>query len=126
MTNLKAVAIGAVAALGIGAATLFAQESPPNRPPSTMMGGPGSAGSYAGGEPGYRHMMGGYGMGAGMMHGMMGHGMGFATPAAFAALDLSEAQRKQIVSIRDEARKKNWTTMGAMQDEMVKMRDAFW
>ena len=47
-------------------------------------------------------------------------------PAALAALDLADTQRKQIASIRDEVRKKNWTAMGTMQDEMVKVRDAFW
>ena len=122
MTNLKAVAIGVIAALGIGAATLSAQEAAPNRWTPGMMGGPGGAGPYSG----YRNMMGGYGMSGGMTHGMMGYGMGLANPAALAALDLADTQRKQIVSIRDEARKKNWTAMGAMQDEMAKVRDAFW
>jgi Spy/CpxP family protein refolding chaperone len=125
MTTFKGIVIGTIAALGIGAATLYAEESVPNRPTPGMMGGPGGS-YYSGWGPGHRHMMGGYGMGGGMMNGMMGHGMGFANPAALAALDLADTQRKQIASIRDEVRKKNWTAMGTMQDEMVKVRDAFW
>jgi Spy/CpxP family protein refolding chaperone len=125
MSNLKALAIGTIAALGIGATVLFAEESTSYRWGPTMMGGSGAAGPGYGWGPGYRGgfgMMGGPGMGAGMM----GYGMGFVGPRTLAALDLSEAQRKQIVSVQDEARKKNWTAMGAMQDEMVKVRDAFW
>lgn len=117
MTKLKALAIGTIAALAIGGAFVHAQESPAYRWGPGMMAGPGGSG------PGYRGgfgMMGGPGMGAGMM------GYGIVSPRALAALDLTEPQRKQIVSVQDEARKKNWTAMGAMQDEMVKVRDAFW
>jgi Spy/CpxP family protein refolding chaperone len=82
--------------------------------------GPGMMGGGFG--PG---MMGGYGMGGpGMMGGagMMG-GYGYH---ALAGLDLTDAQRKQVITIQDDTRKKNWAAMGAMQDEMAKMRDGFW
>ena len=123
MNKLKALAIATIAALAIGAAVVYAQESAPYRWGPGMMAGPGGPGSGWG--PGYRGgfgMMGGPGMGAGMM----GYGMGFMSPRTLAALDLTEAQRKQVVAVQDEVRKKNWAAMGAMQDEMVKVRDAFW
>jgi Spy/CpxP family protein refolding chaperone len=53
----------------------------------------------------------------------MGRGMG---GGALAILDLTEAQRKQVLTIQDETRKKNWATMGVMHDEMSKLRDALW
>ncbi|HUL63500.1 MAG TPA: Spy/CpxP family protein refolding chaperone [Burkholderiaceae bacterium] len=126
MTRLKALAIGTIAALAIGGACgAYAEESTAYQWGPAMMGGPGGAGPNAGWGPGYR---GGYGMmgGRGMGAGMMGYGMGFMSPRTLASLDLTEAQRKQIVSVQDELRKKNWGAMGAMQDEMVKVRDAFW
>jgi Spy/CpxP family protein refolding chaperone len=59
---------------------------------------------------------------------MGGYGRGFGTGPGMAngvlALDLTEAQRKQVLAVKDETRKKNWTTMGAMHDEMAKLRDA--
>jgi Spy/CpxP family protein refolding chaperone len=119
MTKLKALAIGTIAALAIGGACgVYAQESANYQWGPGMMSGSGGPGGYRGGYG----MMGGRGMGAGMM----GYGMGFMSPRALASLDLSDAQRKQIVSVQDELRKKNWAAMGTMQDEMVKVRDAFW
>jgi len=68
-------------------------------------------------------MMGGYGMGPGMMGGMgmMGLGLG-----PIARLDLDDSQRAQVLKIDDDLRRKNWDVMGKMQDEMAKMRDAWW
>jgi Spy/CpxP family protein refolding chaperone len=106
-----------------------------------MMGGygPGYGGGYG---PGYGMgpgMMGGYGPGAGygmgMMGGMMGPGMMgpgmmgggmMGTARALWALDLNDAQRKEILKVQDEVRKKNWEIAGKMQDEMAKLRDAYW
>ena len=122
--------------------------------PSTMGGqglgyGPGARGCGPGHVPGLRGawvddddggwgmmgMMGGYGMGPGMMGGrgwgmgpgmmggmgMMGLGLG-----PIARLDLDDGQRAQVLKIEDDLRRKNWDAMGKMQDEMAKMRDAWW
>lgn len=109
--------------------------------PSTMGGqgpgyGPGARGYGPGHLPGRRGawvdddggwgmmgMMGGYGMGPGMMGGMgmMGLGLG-----PIARLDLDDSQRAQVLKIDDDLRRKNWDVMGKMQDEMAKMRDAWW
>jgi Spy/CpxP family protein refolding chaperone len=126
MTNVQKAVLAAIAALGIGAAALYAQEPTPRPGPGPgwgMMGGPGygyGPGPGRGFGPG---MMGGRGMG---MMGGPGFGMGMMGYGALAALDLSEAQRKQVVAIQDEVRKKNWAAMGSMQDEMAKLRDAMW
>jgi len=58
-------------------------------------------------------MMGGYGRG-----GMMGLGPLYA-------LDLNEQQLAKINQIQDEARRKNWSVMGKLQDERAQMRDLF-
>ena len=133
MSYMKKVAIGTIAALGLGASVLFAQDGAPRAGTSgwgpAMMGGPGySTDSNAGYGPGRRGgvgMMVGRGMASAMMAGM-GYGIGFGGMGALVALDLTEPQRKQVLSIQDEVRKKNWAAMGVMQDEMVKVRDGFW
>lgn len=83
--------------------------------------GPGMMGGYGpGGQGGYGP---GYGMGPGMMGGgMMGPGMG----RALWSLDLNDNQRKEVLKVQDELRKKNWEVVGKMQDEMAKLRDAYW
>lgn len=83
-----------------------------------MMGGDGRG--YGMG-PG---MMGGFGPGFGMMggYGMMGAGLG---PALW-ALDLDDAQRKQVLAIQEDLRKKQWELAGKSQEEMAKLRDAWW
>src|SRR5690606_3771499 len=70
-----------------------------------MMGGygPGPRGGYG---PGYG-MGGGCGYGAG--GGMMGGGM---MGRALWALDLDEAQRKEVMKTGDELRKQRWAAMG--------------
>jgi Spy/CpxP family protein refolding chaperone len=102
-----------------------------------MMGGygygPGGQGGYG---PGYGMgpgMMGGYGMGPGMMGGGMmgggmmgGGGMGPGFGRALWSLDLDTAQRKEVLKVQDELRRKNWEVAGKMQDEMAKLRDAYW
>lgn len=122
-------------------------------PGGPMMGGPGAGprGGYGPWQGMGGGMMGGYGpwqgMGGGMMGGcgygqgmgfgwMMGSGMtgpgmmgggmmGLAGPA-LAALGLDDTQRKEVVKIGDELRKKRWAVAGQMQDEMAKVRDAAW
>ncbi|MFN3565062.1 MAG: Spy/CpxP family protein refolding chaperone [Burkholderiaceae bacterium] len=131
--NWKQAAGGAATALSIGAITVYAQQGP--EPLSTM--GPGMMG------PGYGRgwrdddrwgwaMMGGHGMGMmgwrGMGPGMMMDGMammGFGL-GPIGRLDLNDSQRRQILRIEDELRRKNWELMGKMQDEMARMRDAMW
>jgi Spy/CpxP family protein refolding chaperone len=69
-------------------------------------------------------MMGG-GMGRGMMgDGMMG-GMGRMGGAPFQMLDLTPEQRTKINKIHDELRRKNWETLGKVQDEEAKLRDLY-
>jgi Spy/CpxP family protein refolding chaperone len=96
-----------------------------------MMGGygPGGPGGYG---PGYGMgpgMMGGGMMGGMMSPGMMGGGMMGMGPGmgrAVWSLDLNDSQRKEILKVQDELRKKNWELAGKMQDEMAKLRDAYW
>ncbi len=89
--------------------------------------GPGMRGGYG---PGYGMgpgMMGGYGQGYGMGFGMMGgHGMmGPGIGRALWALDLDDAQRKQVLAIQDDLRRKQWELAGKAQEEMAKLRDAW-
>jgi len=90
--------------------------------------GPGMMGGYGQGYGMGPGMMGGYGMGPGMMGGYgMGPGMmGGVGLGAIGRLDLNETQRKQVLHIQDDVRRKNWDLMGKMQDEMAKIRDAMW
>ena len=60
-------------------------------------------------------------MGGGMMG---GGGMGFGR--ALWSLDLDAGQRKEVLKVQDELRRKNWEVAGKMQDEMAKLRDAYW
>jgi Spy/CpxP family protein refolding chaperone len=122
MLQLKSLLLATAMALGASAA--LAQQPPASQASPGwgwgkgpgMMGGYGARGEYG---PGYHRgrgaMMGG-GYGRGM--GMMGLGVG-----ALAGLDLSDSQRKQVLAIEDEVRKANWATMGAMHDEMAKLRN---
>ena len=64
-------------------------------------------------------MGGGMGMGPGMGMGMMG-GMG-----PYGMLNLSAEQQGKINKIHDEARRKNWATLGKIQDEQAKLRDLY-
>jgi len=117
-----------------------------------MMGGPGRGygmGPGMAGGPGWGYGMGpgmmergpgrGYGMGPGMMGwhgtsdwvapGMMGHGMGMmggGIGRALWALDLNDEQRKQVLALQEELRKKHWDLAGRIQEEQVKLRDAWW
>lgn len=103
-----------------------------------MMGGPGAGprGGYGPGQGMGSAMMGGCGYGQAMGPGMMGGGMmgggmmgpgmmGMAGPA-LAVLGLDDAQRKEVVKIGDELRRKRWAVAGQMQDEMAKIRDVAW
>lgn len=65
-------------------------------------------------------MGGGMGMGPGMGKGMMGGGM-----MGYGMLDLSADQQGKINKIHDDARRKNWATLGKIQDEQAKLRDLY-
>lgn len=152
--KLKALAAAASAAVGATALAQQTQppQEPPAMGQGMMGGqgpayGPGARGYGPGNGPGGRGawvddddggwgmmgMMGGYGLGPGMMGGrgwgmgpgmmggmgMMGLGLG-----PIARLNLDGSQRAQVLKIEDDLRRKNWDSMGKMQDEMAKMRDA--
>ena len=111
--------VAAALALSLSGAALAQQPKGPGPGPGM---GPGMMGGYGAGQgygPGYGPgMMGGYG--AGMMGGaMMGLGR------AMWSLDLNDNQRKEILGVEDELRKKNWDLTGKMQDEMAKLRSAY-
>lgn len=139
---------GAVLAAG---ATFAQQPAPPaagTTPPAGYRMGPGMMGGYGPGYgPGYGYrmgpgMMGGYGRGYGMGPGMMGgfgpgFGMGFGMMGGYGmmgagvgralwSLDLDDAQRKQVLAIQEDLRKKQWELAGKSQEEMAKLRDAWW
>lgn len=57
---------------------------------------------------------------------VMGMGpMGMMGEWPLEMLNLSDAQRKQVNTIRDDVRKKNWTIMGNIMDQRALMRDQF-
>jgi Spy/CpxP family protein refolding chaperone len=58
-------------------------------------------------------------MGGGTMMGPSG-GMG-----ALWRLDLTDAQRQQVLKIQDDLRRKNWDLLGKQQDEQAKVREAY-
>jgi Spy/CpxP family protein refolding chaperone len=141
----------ATVALVLGTSGVVLAQQPAKPGPGPGMG-PGMMGGYGPGGPGYGMgpgMMGGPGgpgygmgpgmmgggmmgpgmMGPGMMGGMMGGGMMGMGPGmgpALWSLDLSGTQRKEVLKVQDELRKKNWEVAGKMQDEMAKLRDAYW
>jgi len=121
--TLAPAIVAAALALGSTGAALAQQAKPGPGPGPGMMGGsgPGSQGYGPG-------MMGGYGPGGpGYGPGMMGGGMmGPGIGRALWSLDLTDTQRKEILQAQDELRKKNWELAGKMQDEMAKLRDAYW
>lgn len=66
----------------------------------------------------YCPRMGGmYGGGMGMMGGVHG--------SAYSLLNLSADQRTKINQIMDDTRRKNWATLGKIQDEQAKLRDLY-
>jgi Spy/CpxP family protein refolding chaperone len=95
--KIATAVISLAAGIAIAAASgAFAQQTQP----------PGPA-------PGYGR---GYGMGPGMMGGMM---------RGLWHLDLSDAQRQQILKIEDDLRRKNWELLGKQQEEQAKLREAY-
>jgi Spy/CpxP family protein refolding chaperone len=139
----------ALSTAGVLAAAGVLAQQPGSPPPGMgpgqghgagMMHGPGGSRMGGGMGPG---MMGG-GMAPGMMgDGMMGQGRGGAMGSggmmpgqgrmmgsgggmrALWQLDLSDAQRQQVLKLHDELRRKNWDLLGKQQDEQAKLRDAF-
>ena len=121
MTALKTLISLALASMvGVGAVQAQPAERPYGMGPG-MMGDCGyGRGSFGPGMMGRGY---GYGRGPGMMGG--GWGMGLGGGAALASLDLSDAQRKQVLAVTDQLRKSDWDLMGKMQEERAKQRDAF-
>ncbi|MGE5102601.1 MAG: Spy/CpxP family protein refolding chaperone [Deltaproteobacteria bacterium] len=83
-----------------------------------MMGryGPGMMGDYG---PG---MMGGYGPG---MMGGYGRGMMPGYGGSLSQFDLTADQQEKIEKIREDARERNWTTMGQLRTEQFKLRSLY-
>jgi len=141
---MKRFRIGSlVSALALVAGVAFAQQAATPAPGPGMMGhgmmGQGMMGQGMMGQGMMGHGMMGQGMmghgmmGQGMMgHGMMGQGMmdhGMMGPGvgrALSMLDLNDAQRKEVLKLHDEQRRKHWELAGKMHDEMAALRDAWW
>lgn len=98
--KMKMLALAGALSL-FAASPLMAEETDPDHCP--MMGG-----MHGGGMSG---------MGMGMMSGMHG--------GAYAMLNLSAEQRTKINQIMDDTRRKNWTTLGKIQDDKAKLRDLY-
>ena len=116
------------AAALIGATTVGA--SALADPPQGAYGmGPGMMGGMMGAG-----MMGGHGAGYGMGAGMMGgHGAGYGMGPGMmggygpeADLNLTAEQRGKIAKIRDDARRKQWDLMGKMHDERSQMNELYY
>jgi Spy/CpxP family protein refolding chaperone len=135
--KLRPILIALTTAAAFAAAGVAAQQPGQPQPgmgpgqgmgPGMMGGygpGPGARGGYGYGPGGGMGpgMMGGQGMMGGMGGGMMmgpGSGMG-----GLWHLDLTDAQRQQVLKIQDELRRKNWDLLGKQQDEQAKLRDAY-
>jgi Spy/CpxP family protein refolding chaperone len=96
-----------------------------------MMGGYGQGPGMMGGYGHGSGMMGGYGYGPGMMGGDGGPGMmrGYGGPGwdrsggGFAALDLTDDQRRKLAAVREQVRSKSWDTMGRLHAEHYKLRE---
>ena len=84
--------------------------------------GPGMMGGYGRGMGGYGPgMMGGYGPGM-----MGGYGPGFGRGNdVLSQLDLTAEQQDKIAQIAEDARAKNWTTMGELRAEQFKLRSLY-
>jgi len=78
--------------------------------------GPGMMGGYG---PGYGPEMMGRGYGPGMMGGYYGGG-------GLGALNLTDDQQNKISKILEDARSKNWGTMGQMRSEQFKLRQMYY
>ena len=152
--NWKPALAAAAAALTLGATIVHAQQAQePARAMDHGMMGPGTTGhgmmgpgmmgpGMMGGRHGHGYgghhdddrggwgmmgrgmdMMGGWGMGRGMMDGTA---MLRSTLGPIGRLDLNENQRRQILKIEDELRRKNWDPMGKVYDEISRIREAMW
>ena len=82
-------------------------------------GGPGMMRGYGPGSDGGPGMMRGYGPGP-----MNGYGPGAGTMGRGGAAvgDLTDDQRDKIARIQEDARRKNWDTMGQLRSEQFKLR----
>lgn len=82
--------------------------------------GPGMMGGNGPGQGMGPGMMGGYGPGQGMGPGMMGGGYG----PGYAALKLTDEQRKKIDAIQEDVWRKQGELMGAMHAQAFRMHDS--
>lgn len=106
-------AIGAVLAAGMA----FAQ------PAAAPGSGPAAAnGSGWTRGPGMMGGSGGWGSGPGMMSGFGGRPR---VGPALAGLDLSVDQQQKIAAIREDTRRKNWDTMGALHTERYRLANLY-
>lgn len=112
------IAFAVAAAIGSGAVSAQQPGQPqPGMGPGQGMG-PGMMGGMGPGMMGQGQGMGrGMGPGGGMMGGM---GIGPVWQ-----LDLTDAQRQEVLKIHDDLRRKNWDLLGKQQDEQAKLRDAY-
>ena len=129
-----AAALGAAVGAAIGAGVALAQPATGPGPGPGMMsgwGGPGGAwggpgGAWGGGPRGMR----GWGGGPGMMGGYGGPGMmgGYGGPRlgpALWQLDLTADQQQKIGAIREDTRRRNWDTMGALHAERYRLASLY-
>ena len=65
--------------------------------------------------------------GAGRGPGMMGGpgGPGYGRQGGLAALDLTDEQREKLATLREQARRKSWDTMGQLRSEQFRLRQMF-
>ncbi|MBS0325725.1 MAG: Spy/CpxP family protein refolding chaperone [Proteobacteria bacterium] len=119
-------AIGVVLAAGMA---LAQPAGAPGAGPAAASGGwgPGMMGGHGGwgGGPGMMGGYGGWGGGPGMMGGYGRRGGGPRLGPALAQLDLSADQQQKIAAIREDTRRKNWDTMGALHTERYRLANLY-
>jgi len=135
LTRLTGLLVSSLALSGALIPLAHADDPAPEQAPCPWMQdghgmGPGMMGGGYGMNPGMMGSGSGYGMGPGMMGGGSGYGMGPGMMGGYGmgslgALDLTEAQQKNINQIQDETRKKHWELMGKMMDEQARLRDLY-
>ena len=118
------------AALAVASGAALSQGGPPAGAGPGSGYGPGMMGGGYGYGPGM--MGGGYGYGPGMMGGGYGYGPGMmggrgmggpGMMGGYYALDLTDEQRQKLAALGEEARRKNWDTMGQLHSEQYRLRE---
>ncbi|HEX8739271.1 MAG TPA: Spy/CpxP family protein refolding chaperone [Casimicrobiaceae bacterium] len=134
--RLRQWAVAAALGAAVGAGVALAQPATGPGPGPGMMGGWGGPGmmggwggpgaAWGGGPRGTR----GWGGGPGMMGGYGGFGMmgGYGGPRlgpALWQLDLTADQQQKIGAIREDTRRRNWDTMGALHAERYRLASLY-